>query len=423
MSDKLKAVGILQKQLMGAHYARALDAKREGRPVVYVTAMFPVEIVKAFEPHIATVYPENHAAMLSANGKEYLAQEAIAAGLDRMGCAYELINTGYLLAGHGRLDAPDLTIVKGRKGEEKETALHKLPEPDILLSCNNQCEVVCEWFKHLSEALGNKPYRTVNVGNRYDGSVGEERTAFVRRQIEDVIMFLEQETGTSLDRDKLLEVAKKSNEAIKLWREYLNLGTLKPSPMTAFDGFYHMALIVSERGTDAAKGYYHDLVEATRALADARVAAVEKEEHRVLWDNLATWYNFGELKRYLAERRVAVVGSTYLDIWKTELDTSGYDGLLDSMAKAYSVMYTNMTIPERIEYYREHIERFDAEGVLFHNNLSCHTFSLRVAHIADALRKEGIKCVLFEGCQGLKDRFQKHAFEMGIETYFHSRLT
>ena len=81
MSDKLRAVGILQKQLMGAHYARALDAKRDRRPIVYVTAMFPVEIVEAFEPHIATVYPENHAAMLSANGKEDLAQEAIAAGL------------------------------------------------------------------------------------------------------------------------------------------------------------------------------------------------------------------------------------------------------------------------------------------------------------------------------------------------------
>ena len=55
MSDKLRAVGILQKQFMGAHYARALDAKRDGRPIAYVTAMFPVEIIKALEPHIATL--------------------------------------------------------------------------------------------------------------------------------------------------------------------------------------------------------------------------------------------------------------------------------------------------------------------------------------------------------------------------------
>ena len=419
MPDKLKEVGILQKQLMAAHYARALDAKREGRPLAYVTAMFPVEIVKAFEPHIAAIYPENHAAMLSANGKEDFAQKAIAAGLDRMGCAYELINTGYMLEGHGRLDAPDLTVLKGAKGKEREIALYKLPEPDILLACNNQCEVVCEWFKHLSEAFGNKPYRSVNVGNRYDGSAGAERTVFVRKQLQDVIALLERETGVPLDRDKLLGIARKSNDAIRLWREYLDLGARKPSPITAFDGFYHMALIVAERGTNAATEYYRKLVEATRELADAGTAAVGQEKHRVLWDNLATWYNFGELKRYLADKGIAVAGSTYLDLWKTELDTSGYDALLDSMARAYSVMYTNLTIPERIEAYREHIAKFDVEGVLFHNNLSCHTFSLRVFHIADALRKEGMACVLFEGCQGLRDRFQKHAFEMGIETYFH----
>jgi len=418
MSDTLRAVGTLQKQLMGAHYERALAAKKDGRPVVYVTAMFPVEIVKAFEPHLATVYPENHAALLSANGKEGLAQKAIAAGLDRMGCAYELINTGYLLSGHGRLDAPDLTVVKGSGDMEREIALYKLPEPDLLLACNNQCEIVCEWFKHLSETQGNKPYKSINVGNRYDGSVGEERTAFVRQQLEDVIALLEQETQTSLDRDKLIDVAGKSNSAIHLWRRYLNFGTRKPSPITAFDGFYHMALIVSERGTDAAIGYYEDLVEATQELADIGVSAVGKEAHRVLWDNLATWYNFGELKRYLAEKGVAVVGSTYLDIWKTELDTTDYDSLLDSMARAYSVMYTNLTIPERIETYWENIKRFDVEGVLFHNNLSCHTFSLRASQIADELKKHGIKCVLFEGCQGLSDRFQKNAFEIGIETYF-----
>jgi hypothetical protein len=59
LTEKLKNVHRLQGKLMFEHYQRALAAKSEGRPVAYVTAMFPVEIVKAFEPHLATVYPEN----------------------------------------------------------------------------------------------------------------------------------------------------------------------------------------------------------------------------------------------------------------------------------------------------------------------------------------------------------------------------
>ena len=69
LTEKLKNVHRLQGKLMSEHYQRALAAKSEGRPVAYVTAMFPVEIVKAFEPHLATVYPENHAALAGTGEK------------------------------------------------------------------------------------------------------------------------------------------------------------------------------------------------------------------------------------------------------------------------------------------------------------------------------------------------------------------
>jgi len=77
--------------------------------VAYVTAIFPLEIVKAFESHPAAVYPENHAAMLIAGGQGNLVKRAEAAGLDRMGCAHEVYSTGYLPDGLGGRDASPLT--------------------------------------------------------------------------------------------------------------------------------------------------------------------------------------------------------------------------------------------------------------------------------------------------------------------------
>jgi hypothetical protein len=41
VNDQLKEVHRLQRRLMSEHYQRALEAKAEGRPVAYVTAMFP----------------------------------------------------------------------------------------------------------------------------------------------------------------------------------------------------------------------------------------------------------------------------------------------------------------------------------------------------------------------------------------------
>ena len=74
-------VSLLQKQLMTRHYNNALHAKKEGKKVVYVTAMFPVEIVRAFEPHVAIVYPENHAVNIIVAGlAEELSSLAVVKG-------------------------------------------------------------------------------------------------------------------------------------------------------------------------------------------------------------------------------------------------------------------------------------------------------------------------------------------------------
>lgn len=417
ITDTMKAVYKKQSQLMGNHYQKALEAKKKGIPIVYVTAMFPVEIVRAFEPHVYIVYPENHAVLMITRGHAGLAQKGEDSGLDRMGCAYELINTGYLLNGHGKPEADYLA-------DSRERPLPKLPEPDILLSCDNQCRVVCEWFKNISELSGNIPYSMINVGDRFDGSLESTRIEYVINQLEGVIRFLEEQTGITLDRERLLEVARLSKSANKLWQQYLDMGTQVPSPVSVFDAFSHMALIVSERGHREAIDYYELLISAINDAVEKGIFPVSEEKHRLLWDNLATWYNFRDLQEMFTANGLALVGSTYLDGWRKQLDDSSYENLLESMAKTYSSIYTTMTIPQRIEHYREMVDRFKADGILFHKNMSCHTFSLRVHQIAKSLEDyfgPDFRTVVFEGCQGMEGRFQKHAFETGITVHFMER--
>lgn len=410
MTNK-ESINSVQKEMMSLHYQRAVEAKKSGRPVVYATAMFPVEILKVFEPDIAVVYPENHAVMLIVNGlAEKMTDIAVTGShLDKLGCSYELINTGYLLA---KSDKNDQVEIKG---------IPELPLPDMLMACNNQCDVVAEWYQNLSQSLGNIPFKVINVGNRYDGFTDTLKISYVKKQLEDTIHFLEEKTGTPLDQDKLLELADQSNQATKLWRRYLEYGAQVPSPITVFDGFYHMAPIVSERGTTAAVEYYTQLLKETEDRVNARKFAVSTEKHRVLWDNLPTWFNFSKMKRYLAEKGVAVVGSTYLDVWKKELDTADFDSLLTSMAESYSEMYTNLTIEQRIALWKDKVEKFSVEGILFHYNRSCHTFSRLAGQIGTAMKKEfgdEFKSILFEGDMGLEERYQNHRFQTSIETYF-----
>lgn len=408
------SIRAFQKKIMTEHYQRATENKYSGKPVAYLTATFPVEIARVFEPEIAIVYPENHAVTLIVNGmaKEMAEIAEAQQSIDKMGCSYELANTGYLL---------ETCFTKNGGKTEKFASVPNLPAPDILLSCNNQCEIVAEWFQNLSDMFGSIPFKVINVGNRYDGMIDNTRIQYVRRQIEDVIGMLEKQTKTKLEKDKLIEISEKSNQATRLWRKYLDFGTNIPSPMTVFDGFYHMAPIVSERGKQIAVDYYQQLVEETEKSIKIEISAVKPEAHRLLWDNLATWFNFGRMKRYMALKGIAVVGSTYLDVWKNELDTTSYDNLLNSIAKSYCSMYTNLTIQQRIALWKEMVVKYTAEGILFHNNKSCHTFSRLQGQLADALKKEfgdDFITIQFDGDMGLEERFQKHRFETAIETYF-----
>jgi hypothetical protein len=42
---------------------------------------------------------------------------------------------------------------------------------------------------------------------------------------------------------------------------------------------------------------------------------------------------------------------------------------------------------ERGQVYIDMVTKYEADGVLFHKNLSCHTFSLRVSEIAKRLNQ------------------------------------
>lgn len=55
---------LTSKQLLGEllqkHYAEAMEAKAQGKPVVWSTSIAPQELLEAMD--LTVVYPENHAA-------------------------------------------------------------------------------------------------------------------------------------------------------------------------------------------------------------------------------------------------------------------------------------------------------------------------------------------------------------------------
>jgi len=118
----------------------------------------------------------------------------------------------------------------------------------------------------------------------------EEMRKYVRRQIDEYLRFLEEHCGKKYDYDRMKEVGKLSVTGQKLWQAVLDTTMHKPAPMSAFDAFFHLALIVTLRGTQQAVDYYEMLLAEMKKRIANGIGAIPNERYRLLWDNLPVWY-------------------------------------------------------------------------------------------------------------------------------------
>ena len=225
------------KDLMMVYYSEAKSAKVTGRKVAWITSGGPVEPLIAMG--VIPVYPENHGAMIGASKMGAgLCEKAEAMGYSNDLCSY------------ARSDIACATVNGGPIGG--------LPRPDMLVCCNNICGTVLKWYETQARYF-NVPLFILDTPFCHTGYF-EEAARYVRSQIDEYIQFIEDVCGKKYDFERLREVGLLSFEGQKLWQEVLDTAAVRPAPMSAFDAFYHLALIVTLRGTKTAVSYYRNLL-------------------------------------------------------------------------------------------------------------------------------------------------------------------
>jgi len=236
-TDKFKMKSAKKmRELMTAYYIDALCAEQNDKKVAWITSGGPVEPLLAMD--IIPVYPENHGAMIGASKMG----EDLCARAEDMGYSSDLCS-------YARADI-SCAVVKGGP-------LGGLPKPDMLICCNNICGTVLKWYE-VQARYFNIPlfiFDTPISHTRFHPEIA----TYVRAQIDEYITFLEQVTQKKFDYEKMAQVGKLSLEGQRLWQKVLDTTMNKPSPMSAFDAFFFLALIVTLRGTQIAVDCYSKL--------------------------------------------------------------------------------------------------------------------------------------------------------------------
>ena len=253
------------KELISLHYLKGRYAE-EGRKVAWVTSGAPVEFLVALGYYV--LYPENHGAVCGIRRKsEKISGHAEDAGYSRDICSYARTDIGSALSG--------------------ETPVGRLPRPDLLVACTNICQTVLLWYQVLAHHF-SVPLVVIDTPFLY-GDASERDVEYVREQIEEAVQVAERVAGRSLSEARLQEVTRRSKEATRLWLEILERGRARPSPITAFDEFIHMAPIVEMRGEQFTVDYYRAMLAELDERVEKGIGAVRHEKRRLVWDNLPIW--------------------------------------------------------------------------------------------------------------------------------------
>lgn len=357
------------KQLMATYYMEAKAAEGDDeKPVCWITSGAPVEFLLAMD--VIPVYPENHGALCGAARMAVdLAEVAEGAGFSRDLCSYARLDIGSAMSKGGPIGG--------------------LPRPDFLLCCNNICGTVMKWYEELARYF-DVPMFLVDTPFVHENS---RRYAldYVAEQFMELIEFLQERTGKSYDDDKFREVAVLSIEGIGLWSDILKLSENRPSPITCFDAFIHMAPIVTLRGTREVVDYYRNLKAEIEQRVKERIPAIPEERYRLLWDNIPIWYELRNLGHLFAEEGACLVADTYTTAWAVEIKV---EDPINSMAEAYSRIYLNLSIDLMFEKVKTLIERYSVDGVVMHSNRSCKPYSLGQYDIARMISDNTAKPVL-----------------------------
>ena len=386
------------REIMTNYYIEAKSARQNGKKVAWITSGGPVEPLIAMD--VIPVYPENHGAMVGASkmGGD-LCEKAEEMGYSNDLCSYA---------------RSDIVCAKINGGP-----IGGLPEPDMLVCCNNICGTVLKWYE-IQARYFDVPLFILDTPFVHT-EFTDAAKRYVKKQIEEYIDFLEENCGKKFDYDKMREVGRLAVGAQKLWQAVLDTTINKPSPMSAFDAFIHLALIVTLRGTQVVLDYYKILLDEMKERVANGISAVPNERYRLLWDNIPVWYRMRWLSEKFASLDACLVADTYTSAWSGYADRLDENNFLDSMVEGYTAIYLNIAVEEMAKIVMKMIDKYDVDGIVMHSNRSCKPYSLGQYDIQRIIQEEkGIPSLILDADMVDERKFSESQIDTRIDAFMET---
>ncbi len=389
--EKLPAGKVLAN-IAASIYQEAIDAKARGEMIGWCASNFPQEIPTTLG--LKTVYPESQAAAISAKGGSLpmLEHSEGKLGLSNDLCAYARISLAF--ADTGKCLAA---------GQE-------MPLPDFVLCCNNNCNCMINWYENVGRQL-HIPVIMIDVPFCDTYEVDQKRIDYVKGQFREAIRQLEELTGKKWDEKKFEEVCEYSNRTGENWLRATQFMGYKPSPLSGFDLFNHMAVATMGRGHEGAAEAMQQLCDEYRENVANHTSSFKVEEkYHIMFEGIACWpylkATFKPLKEAGTNVTACVYGPAFAYTYRN----------MDELAEAYCSVPNAINLERAVELREEACRDGKVDGGIVHINRSCKMWSGIAPEMGRRIASDlDIPIVTFDGDQSDPRNFSEEQYRTRIQ--------
>ncbi|MGA2027900.1 MAG: 2-hydroxyacyl-CoA dehydratase family protein, partial [Syntrophobacteraceae bacterium] len=163
---------------------------------------------------------------------------------------------------------------------------------------------------------------------------------------------------------------------------------------------------------------YESLLQEMKDRIAQGIGMLPVEKYRLVWDNIPVWYRLRWLSDKFAAHSACLVADTYTSGWCGTMKYLDENDFLGSLAEMYTRIFLNTGTDVMADNIIKMVEKYEADGVVFHSNRSCKPYSLGQYDIQRLIKeKVGIPTLMIEADMTDERSFSESQVETRIDAF------
>lgn len=373
----------------------ALKARDEGKPIAWSMATWWESDMIAKAMGIKLVFPENYGAFCAAVRKaEPNLEICDAEGFPNTLCGYGRNCIGYAKT----LADNNLEVPEGAPGGG-------LAKPMLLIGSGAACDARYKWFQSLKRYISDAPVWTMElpqtgVKEYFLPNNKEKNLAFIVKELENFVTFLQELLGKKIDYDRLDVMVDQALKTLTLAWEVDQLRKAVPSPMVSQDFWSIMIPHFYLPEEPEAYEFYQRVYAEVKEKVDKGIGAYPNEKYRMMFAELPPWHSLGFFDDIAEEFGISMAIESWNYHAPTPVPPEDLEGASNALEKIALLSYhkfmehneTAVKMDSAPAYFHtaflQWAEHYKADGLIAHPLMSCRPATYTLLHTKNSLEEK-----------------------------------